>query len=264
MSKVSSQKLVNLDLSLVDEPKGIIRMEINDDYISDLAQSISEVGLVQPVLVRPDGERYEVVFGHRRYLACKRAGLEKISSIVRKMSDEEAAIIRATENLAREDLTPIEEAATYKDLIEKYGLRIDQFARKIGITAGTVKRRLDLLKMPPVLQQAVHLKQISMTVAEELWGIDDAASLDYYLSFAIGGGCTKETARQWCKEWKDAQRRQVSAGGGAPPEYSPLEPRPHYIACDICEDPSRIEDAQTLMICPACQELIKNRKKEVN
>lgn len=252
-----------VDLSLLDEPKGIVRMEINQEYISELAQSISEIGLLQPILVRPDGERYEVVFGHRRFLACKLAGLDQISALVRNMTDEEAAIARATENLAREDLTPIEEAATYRDLIDVYGMTVDRVARKVGITPGTVKRRLDLLKMPPELQKAVHTKLISMTVAEELWGIDDAASLDYYLSFAIDGGCTKETARQWCKEFKDARRRSFTTGGGSGGELSPLEPRPHYVTCDICLEPARIEETKAFMVCSVCQELISKKHKEV-
>jgi len=263
MAKRSKETIHQVDLSKVDEPKGIVRMEINQDYIAELAQSVSEIGLLQPVLIRPDGERYEVVFGHRRYLACKRLGLEKISAIVRKMTDEDAAIARATENLNREDLTPIEEAATYKDLIEVYGMSVGQVARKIGITPGTVKRRLDLLKMPPALQKAVHAKQLSMSVAEELWGIDDEATLSYYLSFAIDGGCTKETARQWCKDFKDARRRESFAGGEGGDVRSPLEPRPHYITCDLCLEPAKIEDAKTFMVCPVYQEIVAKKQKEI-
>lgn len=263
MAKPLTEKIVEVDLSQIDEPKGIIRMEINREYITELAASISENGLYQPILLRPDNSRYEIVFGHRRYLAHKAINAGKIKSIVRKMTDEEAAIARATENLSREDLTPIEEAATYRDLLDVYGMSVDQVARKIGMTPGTVRRRLDLLKMPASLQKAVHAKQISMTVAEELWGIDDAGSLEYYLSFAIDGGCTKGTAREWCKEWKDSVRRQRSSGGDSGGEISPLEPRPHYIACDICLEPAKIEDARSLMICPTCRELLSKKHKEV-
>jgi len=263
MAKPLRETIQKVDLALIDEPKGIVRMEISGEYISELAQSISEIGLLQPVLIRPDNGRYEVVFGHRRYLACKQAGLGTIGAIVRKMTDEEAAIARATENLSREDLTPIEEAATYQDLIEVYGMTVDKVARKVGITAGTVKRRLDLLKMPPALQRAVHTKQISMSVAEELWGIDDEASLSYYLSFAVDGGCTKETARQWCKEWKDSRRRELNPGVGGGEDRSPLEPRPHYITCDVCLEPAKIEDTRTLMICPVCQGILAKKQKEI-
>jgi len=263
MAKRLKETIHQVDLSKVDEPKGIVRMEINQEYIAELAQSISEIGILQPVLLRPDGERYEVVFGHRRYLACKRLDLKKISAIVHKMTDEEAAVVRATENLNREDLTPIEEAATYRDLIEVYGMTVDQVARKIGVTPGTVKRRLDLLKMPPALQKAVHTKQISMSVAEELWGIDDEVTLSYYLSFAVDGGCTKETARQWCKDFKDTRRRERYAGGEGEDVRSPLEPRPHYITCDICLEPAKIDDARSLMLCPGCQGLIAKKQQEV-
>lgn len=263
MAKRLKEKIEDVDISLVDEPKGVIRMDINPDYIQELAQSISENGLFQPILVRPDGNRFEIVFGHRRYLAHKSITLTTIRAIVRVMTDEEAAVARAVENLGREDLTPIEEAATYRDLIDVYGMTVEQVARRVGMTPGTIKRRLDLLKMPPALQKAVHSKAISMTVAEELWGIDDVASLDYYLSFAIDGGCTKETARQWCKEWKDSKRRQLASGGGGGGELSPAEPRPHYITCDLCLEPAKIEDARSLMICPVCREVLTKKHKEV-
>lgn len=257
-----NQSVQQLEMDQVDPPRGILRIEINPSYIDELAQSISEIGLIQPILCRPSGDRYEVVAGHRRYLACQKLGLGRVHSIVRKMTDEECAILRATENLQRVDLTPIEEAATYRDLIDEYGMAVDQIARKMGISAGTVKRRLDLLRMPPILQKAIHEGKISMTVGEELWPISDPADLEYYLSFAIDGGCTKEVARQWAKEWKDQKRRQGAAGGEGGGVLSPLEPRPHYITCDICDGPASVEDARSIMVCSGCLSIIRKKREE--
>ena len=252
------QTIKDVSLDLIDEPKGILRMDIDLDELSKLAESISEIGLLQPILVAIDGERFEVVFGHRRFLAHRKLGLSKIRCIVRQMTQQEIGIARATENISRADLTPIEEAATYKNLMEQYGLTLEQVSKKMGLTPGTIKRRMDLLRMPPVLQQAIHKKQISMTVAEELWPIADEASLDYYLTFAIENGCTREVARSWAKDWKDTQRRsRTSDDPGGRVDLSPQEPRPSFVPCDICNKPANLNETKFFRTCPDCFRAIK-------
>jgi len=258
MAKHSGHQTRDLSLVLIDEPRGILRMDIDPDDLNDLAQSISEIGLLQPILVAVDGERFEIVFGHRRYLAVKKLGLSVIRSVVRTMTQEEIGIARATENISRSDLTPIEEASTYQNLISEYHLTLEQVAKKMGKTPGTIKRRMDLLRMPPSLQKAVHKKQISMSVAEELWSIRDESSLDYYLVFAVENGCTKEVARQWAKDWMDGQRRSQAPGvEGGSVDLSPYEPRPSYVPCDICSEPVDLNQTKFFRTCPGCFSSIK-------
>jgi len=257
MAKPSTPKIKDLSLDLIDEPKGILRMEINVDDLDILAQSISEIGLLQPILVAVDGDRFEVVFGHRRYLATRRLGLATIKSIVRTMTQEEIGIARATENIARADLTPLEEALTYKNLIEQYNLSIEQVARKMGKAAGTIKRRMDILKMPPQLQKAVHSKSISITVAEQLWAISDLTDLDYYLTFALDGGCTKEVARSWAQDWRKKKRQEANPNPSGGQERAPSEPRPVYVSCDLCSGPMEIGQETVLRICPDCFKTVK-------
>lgn len=258
MPKHSKQTVKAISLDLIDEPKGIVRLDIDPDELDDLAQSISEIGLLQPIMVAVDKERFEIVFGHRRYLACKKLGLSSIRSIVRKMTQQEIGIARATENISRADLSPLEEAATYKNLIEQYGMTLERVAKKMAKTPGTIKRRMDILRMPPSLQKAVHKKQISMTVAESLWSISDQASLDYYLIFAIENGCTKEVARSWAKDWKDAKRRSQTPGSeGGRVDFSPSEPRPSYVPCDICNEATELNETKFIRTCPGCAKAIK-------
>lgn len=258
MTRKARQTWKVIPIGLIDEPKGIVRMDIDDEGIDELAESISEIGLLQPILVAIDSERYEVVFGHRRLLACRKLQLSEMRCLVREMSQSEVGIARATENIAREDLSPLEEAATYQNLIDGYKMKIEEVAKKMGKTSGTIKRRLDILRMPPTLQKAVHKKQISMTVAEELWAIRDETGLDYYLSFAIENGCTRTVARLWCQDWKDSVRRQENPdGNGRGDPLSPFEPRPTYVACDICEEPVQLGKDKVLRACPNCFTLIQ-------
>lgn len=257
MATLLKQTVKNVSLHLIDEPKGIVRMEIDSGYISELAQSISEIGLLQPILLAVDGDRYEIVAGHCRFLACQKLELPSIKAFVRQMTQVEIGVARATENIIRKDLTPIEEAATYKSLLDEYGLSYEQIAQKIGKTAGTIKRRLDLLKMPPQLQKAVHSKSISISVAEQLWTISDQTDLDYYLSFALDGGCTKEVARSWAKDWRDKIRRQKDPGVVGGGDVAPTEPRPVYVSCDLCNGPMELGQETVLRVCLECGKTIK-------
>jgi len=264
MAKRAKQTMKAINIELIDEPKGIVRMDIDPDGIEELAESISEIGLLQPILVAASEERYEVVFGHRRLLACQKLSLTTIPCIVRVMLQAEIGIARATENIAREDLSPVEEAATYQNLLDGYEMSLEEVARKMGKSPGTIKRRLDILRMPPSLQKAVHRKQIGMSVAEELWAIRDETQLDYYLGFAVENGCTKEVARMWCQDWKDSVRRSETPGedGGGDP-LSPFEPRPTYVACDVCQEPVQLGTDRVIRACPGCFSLIQKAAEGV-
>ena len=256
--KQSTRKIVPTLLVKIDIPSEIDRMDIDPEKVRELAESIKEVGLLQPILLRPNKDRFEIVAGHRRFLAHERLGFPVIDSIIEEMTDLEAAIVRANENLSREDLTPFEEAAVFKNLIRKHGMKIDQIAAKFGYKPGTIKRRMEIIRMPPQLQQALHKRQISVTVAEMLWPISDLNDLDYYLMFAIENGCTKEVARQWCKDWKDTKRREQASGGQGGQPLSVNEPRPVFVACDLCVGPMEIGQETVLRLCPKCFKIIKD------
>jgi ParB family chromosome partitioning protein len=251
MGKVKD-RIAEVELALIDEPKDIVRMEIATELVAELAESINAIGLLQPILLRPDGERYEIIAGHRRFLAHKRLQVKTIKAIVREMTDTEASIARATENLARVDLTPIEEAFIFQGLRENHNMSFDQIGAKVGKSGGLVKRRMDLLRMPPQLRDAVHKRKISISVAEELWPISDIPTLDYYLSFALDGGCTSIVARSWCKDWKDTLRRKESDIGAGGQVFAPSEPRPVYVSCDLCTGPMEIGQEVVLRVCANC------------
>jgi ParB family chromosome partitioning protein len=261
MTKRLKGAVKDVELALIDEPDGVARLEIDQEYISELAQSIREIGLLQPILLAIKGDRFEIVAGHMRYLAHYKAGLSKIRAVVRDLTREQIVIMRATENLARKDLTPVEEAITYNDLYETHGISIQDIAQRVGKSPGLIKRRIDLLRMPEELTQALHLKRISISVAEELWPISDPAQLSYYLSFALDGGCTRTVARQWCKDWKDSVRRKGNAGepGGEP--LSPQEPRPTFLPCDLCLNPVELGKDIVMRICPSCNSTIQKAVK---
>ena len=257
MVKASKMKVKDIDLAVIDEPGGVVRMEIDSEAIQGLAKNIQAIGLLQPINVRPVKERFEIVAGHRRYKAFQLLGRKSIPAIVGSFDDVGSALARASENLRRVDLTAIEEAAIYANLHDKHDLSYEAIGKKMGKSAGLVRRRLDLLRMPPELQQAIHRKQISISVGEELWSIGDAEGISYYLEFAIEHGVTTLVARDWAQDWKKMKRGRGSDVDGDRSLESPMEARPTYWPCDFCNGPIEVGKETVMRACDDCTEKIK-------
>jgi len=241
-----------IKLSLIDRPDATVRMDISEVAISELADSIREIGLLQPIVVFPKGDRFEVIAGDRRYLAHKKLGLDKIMCCVKEIPVEEIIWLRATENIQRQDLTPFEEGHIYVILNTDKGFSVAAIGKKMGKSPGTVQRRMDILKMPESFQRALHQKLISVGVAEELWRCPDEAKREYYLELAVEHGITVMVARMWVDDFKKSLQTNildVDKGGGDSPPY---EDTPIYRACDICKKAVNYTNLQDLRICPEC------------
>ncbi|MBU1621912.1 MAG: ParB/RepB/Spo0J family partition protein [Gammaproteobacteria bacterium] len=262
MAKVSKGTERAIKLDLIDPPVKADRLEIDMDEVRSLAENIKEVGLIYPIIVRAKGDRFSIIAGHCRYLAHGILGESKIRCVVRDISDVEVALLRASENLKRISLSVIEEAHIYSNLEKAFSLSHDEIGKRFGKSPGVVKRRLDLLKMPEELQRAVHKKEISYGVAEELWRISDVGSMQYYLAFAIEHGVTVTVARGWVKDWKDSVRRAGADIEGSRGERSPLESRPVWVTCDTCHGPMELGSETVLRVCSNCVNLIEGAGRE--
>jgi len=246
----------NISIDLIDRPDALARMDIHAAELNELTASIKDRGLMQPIEVTPRGDRYLIVFGDRRFLAHKQLGKTTIMCRVETLTDTEVLIDRAMENLQSVDLTPFEEAHQYAKLMEYGKLSLEEVSKKVGISTGTVQRRLAIFRMPDSYQQAIHSKQISLSVAEELWSCPDAAKREYFLQMAVDHGITKAVARSWVDEYKKSLRRSPSAGEGGAGAPLPYDDTPIFRACDICRNPVEYKDVHDLRICPNCFKLI--------
>lgn len=239
-------------LALIDPPSQADRESIDPTRIRELADSIKAQGLLQAIVVRPLNGRYEIIAGHRRFLACSTLGLTHVTCNVKDLSDEDAALAKAMENLQREDLTPIEEAKAYKRLADNFKMTYQQIADKSGKTAVIIKRRIALLTLHPDVIAAIHEKKIPVGVGEELNGIEEVNTLKYYLDLAIENGVTREVIRLWVKEYKDNVRRAQNASVPFESIPNPMEPKPIWLTCDCCAGPVEISDAKLIRACPDC------------
>ncbi len=248
-----------IDVEDCIEPKQLARMEINFDVITELASSIQETGALQAIEVVKSGDKFEIVFGHRRWLAHKYLKKEKIWARVVELSNEEILLRRASENISRENLSPVEEGANYLALQADFGMTIDKISRRVGQPPGRVKRMLDIMKMPTSFQKAIHKGKIKPTTAEALWRCSDESHREYLLELAVEHGITTMVATQWVNDHKKTQRHSTdlnTQGGG---DDTPMESKPNYMTCDICKGPEDINDMKQLMLCKDCHKKILQR-----
>jgi len=243
-----------ISVDLIDRPENISRLEINEGELNELANSIKERGLLQPIeVVNRDG-RYKIVFGDRRYLAHKILKKKKIMCRVVELSDQEMVIDRALENAQRVNLTPFEEAHVYHDLQERGKMEISEISKRMGKSSGVIQRYLNVLRMPESFQKALHARKINMTVAEELWRCPSSDKREYFVLLAVEHGITAAIARNWVDDFLKEERARKSGDGPGGGDLAPFESPIIYRACDVCKDPVEYKDLKELRVCPTCHD----------
>ena len=168
----ATEETNEVPIDLIDPSALQPRSVFDDAKLDDLAKSISANGVVQPVLLRRKGSRFELIAGERRWRAAERAGLTKIPAVVRSVSDDRVLEIALIENIQREDLNPIEEARAYKKLIETLGLTQETVALRVGRDRSYVTNYLRLLRLPEDIQDLLQVGRISTGHARTLLGVD--------------------------------------------------------------------------------------------
>lgn len=168
-SSTEKVKLVDI-VPNKDQP----RKKFNDESLSELADSILQHGVIQPLLVRPlSGGTYQLVAGERRWRASRMAGLKEVPVVIKDLTDEEASVIAMIENLQREDLNPIEEADGIKYLMIRYGLTQEEVSERVGKSRSAVANSLRLLKLPESITEYVRDSIISAGHAKSLLPLED-------------------------------------------------------------------------------------------
>jgi ParB family chromosome partitioning protein len=164
------------------------REHFDEELLNELTESIREVGVLQPVLVRPVGDQYELIAGERRWRAARRLGLARIPALVRDSDDAGALEQALVENVHRADLNPLEEAAAYQQLIEDFSLTHEAVATRVGRSRTTVTNTLRLLQLPPVVQRYLRDGALSMGHARALLGTPDRALQERLAAAAVKEG----------------------------------------------------------------------------
>lgn len=158
----------SIDIALLVPSVYQARTDVDDKELAELKASIRENGVIQPLLVRKYGEKYEVVAGSRRYYAAKELGIAQVPVVIRDLDDKNALVFSILENLQRQDLNPMEEAESFKRLIEEFGVSQEEAATMLSKDRSTISNQLRLLQLPKKIQDALRSRKLSMSHARTL------------------------------------------------------------------------------------------------
>lgn len=248
-------------LELIDEPDIAMRETIDQAALVELADDIRANGVVQPLRLTPKGDRYEIVAGHRRYLAATIALLPRVPAIIRASSRGEIESMKVAENSHREEVNPAEEARYYDRLLNEHcGNDVDALCAMVRRSRATVETRLLLLQGDAEVLLALQRRQLGIGVAQELNLITDETQRRMYLDAAVRGGASTRLVREWRSQW---ERLQAFQAGQEPPgeHYEPPPPQPpgSTLSCFVCDSNEDPHDLELIYLHRSCKRLIVSR-----
>lgn len=228
--------------------------------LEQLASSIKELGLLQPIVVMPKGDRYILIAGSRRLQAVRMLGWAEVPANVQPPGTADLTLMSLSENLSRENLNPMEVAKTVHHLLTELNLSRVEVARVFGYDPRWVGEQLKLLEMPQYLQEATELAVLSKSVALELDRIQDDHLKEMYVAYAATGGCTLKTANEWVRQagaTVAARERRQEMAVEAPPQPTEPPPAPETPRCWICQAPDTKVMLETIPLCWHCRSALE-------
>jgi len=212
-------RFTEIPVSVIASNPNQPRRSFDEEALGALTASVRELGVLQPILVRPlADDRYELVAGERRWRAAKRAGLPSVPAIVRDVDDTTSLEHALVENIHRQDLNALEEAAAYQQLIEDFHLTHDQVASRVGKSRAAVSNTLRLFQLPPAIQKMVATGDLSAGHARALLGTPDRAYQEQLARRAMAEGLSVREVEEAVRLRSDLAGEAPSASPGAAPD----------------------------------------------
>lgn len=196
ISELKKDRIIEIDVDVISPNPDQPREHFNDKDIEELAESIKSVGLLQPIIVRQENNKYFLIAGERRLRATKKAGMQKIKAIIMEPGEEENLMIALIENLHREDLDPIEEAKAYKIFTDRFKLKQQDIAAKVGKDRATIANSLRLLNLEPEIQQAISDGRISVGHAKVLLAASPKRQISLFQEIITKGISVRELEKK--------------------------------------------------------------------
>lgn len=207
--------LREIEVGLIEPNPHQPRVYFDEESLADLAESVRAIGVLQPILVRPADGKFQLIAGERRWRAARRAGLSTIPAIVRTTDDLASVEQALVENLHRQDLTALEEASAYQQLIEDFSLTHEQVAARVGKSRAAISNTLRLLNLPPSIQQLVADGRLSAGHARALLSSTDRAVQERLARQVVDEGWSVRALEDAMRERPGTPAADPSGGGGA-------------------------------------------------
>lgn len=247
----------SIPIMLIDDPSLKSRFRIEDSQLEELARSIDVMGLLQPILVVVAGDRYRLVAGQRRLSACRMLGWTEIPAHVWGATPSAELYATIVENLQRTDLNPLEEAVALGEALSVSGFTHEQLAEELGIDRSTLTRKLSLLNLPDMLQEAVVMGDLPPSSALELSRIDDEDDQRYYTSMVLNHGATLNVVRDWVRAWLQYNKApSVDTPEASPPALDVTLATPVLPSCLVCGGSPPQSPLKMVYLCWSCAQAL--------
>ena len=234
----------------ITDPARPMRSDLSPESVQSLTSSIRQLGVIEPLVVKPVGDRFEIIAGHRRLLASELADLVEVPCYVVRVSDETADLMKIHENLQRKEISPIEEGKYFEYLVLTYHWSAEKIAKMIGRSDAYVYARMAIDEYPEDLRDALEAGQLSIGVARELAQVDDDDTRAQYIDYAIKNGITSTVAEQWKREYNAGKHMPATPGNLDPGAPHLQQPVIATVKCPLCEGDVPMKDAR-LIYCHA-------------
>ena len=209
--RVSADTVVDLNPASVDPNPHQPRQAFDETALAELAASIKAHGILQPIVVTQNGQRYELIAGERRLRAAKLAGLTAIPAIVRSYNDQQKLELALIENIQREDLNPIETATSYRKLVDQFNLTNEDIGRRVGKDGSTISNTMRLLNLPLEAKRAVARGEISEGHARAILSVVDPVKQQELLNLIIQNQWTVRQTEEFARDFKKTQGTKTEA-----------------------------------------------------
>jgi ParB family transcriptional regulator, chromosome partitioning protein len=201
----SGPSFEQLPLHRIDRNPRQPRGAFDEESLQDLTTSIEAVGVLQPIVVRPSGDRYQIVMGERRVRAARTAGLERIPAIVRTTEDDQMLRDALLENVHREDLNPLEEAAAYEQLLLDFGITQEELAARLGRSRPVIANAMRLLRLPGGVQRRIAARTLSAGHARAVASLEDPVQQERLADRIVAEGLTVRMAEELAQRIKNGE-----------------------------------------------------------
>ena len=225
-----------LSLDRIDPNPRQPRGSFDEEPLQELTTSIEAVGVLQPIVVRPSGERYQVVMGERRVRAARAAGLERIPAIVRTTEDDQMLRDALLENVHREDLNPLEEAAAYEQLLLDFGITQEELAARLGKSRPVIANAMRLLRLPGSVQRRIAARTLSAGHARAVASLEDPVQQERLADRIVAEGLTVRMAEELAQRIKNGEPLL------GPDEHARVRVRPTMQAPGMADLAERLSD----------------------
>jgi len=253
------QLFEQIKMNDINEPDIVIRSEIDTNDLTDLADSIKQNGLIQPIVVQKKGEKYEIIAGHRRFLAMKMLNWSKTKALISDVNSETKLMQRLDENIKRIDISPIDEGKYFDDIMNELQITQQQLSKLINRSQSYISERIQTISYDKKIKEALKAKEMTFSVAREFNQITNLQDLQNAIEYNRTQGCTPAVAK-WLKDEYRQNRSRAEEDLLDDKDKNIDFTTQSYVVkskCFICKELKELKDVMSVNICMSCIAKIK-------